>query len=168
MKDGGKHIAYISAGSNIGDKLSNCQKGFDSLGRLDSAVILKQSPFYKTEPVDYTDQDWFVNVAAKIETGLEPLDLLRELKVIEKAVGRRKNAIRFGPRVLDLDIILYDDVVMESNGLCIPHPRMHQRRFVLQPICDMDPEAVHPVFNAKMRDLLENLGKGSQEVVPCC
>ncbi len=167
MKDGGKHIAYISAGSNIGDKLSNCQKGFDSLARSGSAVILTQSPFYKTEPVDYTDQDWFVNAAAKIETGLGPLDLLRQLKAIEKAVGRRESAIRFGPRVLDLDIIMYDDVVMELDGLCIPHPRMHQRRFVLQPICDIDPDALHPVFGAKMRDLLKNLGEDSQRVVPC-
>ncbi|MCD6224436.1 MAG: 2-amino-4-hydroxy-6-hydroxymethyldihydropteridine diphosphokinase, partial [Deltaproteobacteria bacterium] len=99
------HTVLISAGSNIGDKSGNCKKGISALIRAESAVLFKESKLYKTEPVDYTDQDWFVNCAVKISTPLEPLELLTEIKRIESEAGRKKDAVRFGPRVLDLDII---------------------------------------------------------------
>ena len=104
-----KHTAYIGAGSNIGNKLLNCQNGIDSLAKSGTSVLKKRSPFYKTEPVDYRDQDWFINVIVKIETTLDPLQLLNQLNAIEQKTGRTRTPIKFGPRILDLDIIFYDD-----------------------------------------------------------
>jgi 2-amino-4-hydroxy-6-hydroxymethyldihydropteridine diphosphokinase len=159
------HTAYIGAGSNIGNKLINCQKGIDDLTISGKAVLKAQSQIYKTDPVDYTDQDWFVNFVVKIETFLDPFQLFNELKLIEHNTGRVDGAIRFGPRVLDLDIILYDDLVTNSSELIIPHPRMHKRRFVLRPICDIDPNIVHPVFKKDMQYLLDILEEDEQRIV---
>lgn len=155
-----KHTAYISIGSNIGDKLLNCQKGISALTKSGRSVIIGQSNFYKTEPADYTDQDWFVNSAVKIETTLDPFQLLYELKIIEKHAGRTEDPIRYGPRILDLDVIFYDDIVINSSKLIIPHPKMHKRRFVLKSICDIDSKLVHPVLKMDMQYLLDNLIKG--------
>ncbi len=159
------HIAYISVGSNLGHKLENCRNGIAALTRSADIEFIDQSPIYRTEPVDYQDQDWFVNYAVKIETVLDPLSLLNILKSIELEAGRVPQAIRFGPRVLDLDIILYDDVVQNDSRLTIPHPRMHKRRFVLKPICDIDPDINHPVLQQTMLDLLENLAEDGQGII---
>lgn len=159
------HIAFISVGSNIGDKLQNCRKGIAALAAGGRSILRGQSHFYRTEPVDYSDQDWFVNAVVKIETDNEPAVLFRELKTIEKEAGRKKNAIRFGPRILDLDILLYDRLILESAELIIPHPRMHQRRFVLQPMCDIDPLMVHPVLKKDMQSLRDALGENKQRII---
>lgn len=158
------HVAYISVGSNIGNKLENCKKGVNLLLRSDSVTLKTQSPFYKTDPVDYLDQDWFINYVIKIETSLNPFELLNRLKSLQKDAGRPNDAIRFGPRILDLDIILFDDAVINSENLTIPHPRMHKRRFVLKPICDIDPEIIHPVFKKNMKYLLYNMNDEEQEI----
>jgi 2-amino-4-hydroxy-6-hydroxymethyldihydropteridine diphosphokinase len=160
------HIAYISVGSNIGDKLENCQKGVAALISSRSAQILRQSRIYKTAPVDYTDQDWFINYALKIHTALNPFQLLSTLIDIQHQAGRSVGKIRFGPRVLDMDIIFYDDLVIQSEKLIIPHPRMHKRRFVLRPICDIDPDIIHPVLKKSMRYLLNSLNQDGQSVEP--
>jgi 2-amino-4-hydroxy-6-hydroxymethyldihydropteridine diphosphokinase len=115
--------------------------------------------------VDYSDQDWFVNVVAKIQTQSEPAVLFRDLKSVERGFGRKKDGIRFGPRILDLDILLYDRLILKSVELTIPHPRMHQRRFVLQPMCDIDPHMVHPVLKKDMRSLLDALGENEQRII---
>ena len=159
------HTAYLSVGSNLGRKLENCRNGVAALSHCPEIRLIDQSPIYRTEPVDYQDQDWFVNYAVKIETEIDPLSLLNFLKSIEQAAGRMPHSIRFGPRVLDLDIILYDDVVQHDSGLTIPHPRMHKRRFVLKPICDIDPDIIHPVLRQKLRCLLENLDDAGQGIV---
>ena len=163
-----KHTAYISIGSNIGDKLLNCQKGIAALTKSGRSFITGQSDYYKTEPVDYTDQDWFVNSAVKIETALDPFQLFCELKAIEKETGRTEGRIKYGPRILDLDIIFYDDIVINSSKLIIPHPDMHKRRFVLKPICDIDSKLVHPVLKMDMQYLLNNLDDKHQRVVQYC
>ena len=163
-----KHTAYISVGSNIGDKLLNCRKGISALTKSGKSVITGQSNFYKTEPVDYTDQDWFVNSVVKIETTFDPFQLLYELKIIEKDAGRTEDPIRYGPRILDLDIIFYDDIVINSSGLIIPHPKIHKRRFVLKPICDINPKFIHPVLKMDMQYLLNNLDDKKQRVVQYC
>lgn len=161
--------AYICAGSNLGDKTANCRRGIDAVVRLTGNRLIRLSPFYRTEPVDYTDQDWFVNVMAKIATTRTPRSLLRELKGIEAAAGRRAGGIRFGPRVLDLDIIFYGDRIICEDGLEVPHPRMHKRHFVLKPICDIDPAIVHPVCNRTVQALLEDLSTDGQQIslLPC-
>ena len=104
-------------------------------------------------------------IPIKIETTLVPLQLLKELRTIETLAGRTDSGVKFGPRVLDLDILFYDDLVENSSGLVIPHPRMHKRRFVLKPICDIDPKLVHPVLKKDMQYLLDNLDDGGQKVV---
>jgi len=158
------HTAYIGVGSNLGDKLQNCRRGVAELVDDEGSRLVDRSPIYRTEPVDYTDQDWFVNYAVKIATVLEPLALLDKLKSIEHHAGRRRDSVRFGPRVLDLDIILYDDIVMDLPPLVIPHPRMHKRRFVLRPVCDIDPHINHPVFHRTVQSLLEDLTETGQRI----
>jgi 2-amino-4-hydroxy-6-hydroxymethyldihydropteridine diphosphokinase len=157
-----KHAVYISIGSNIGNKLKNCQNGIAALIKPGLSLLRKQSPFYSTEPVDYKKQDWFINVVIKIQSVFDPYQLLSEIKSIQQDAGRISDPVRYGPRVLDLDILLYDDLVINSSGLVIPHPRMHKRRFVLKPICDIDPKVVHPVLKKDMRHLLDNLGDGQK------
>ena len=159
------HTAYISVGSNMGDKLTNCQTGINALTDSGAVRLVDQSPVYRTEPVDYLDQDWFVNCAVKIETRLDPPALLKIIQSIENGAGRVRDAVRFGPRVLDLDIILFDDLVRNDSGLIIPHPRMHKRRFVLKPICDIDPDINHPVLQQTMLSLLENLDDAGQRII---
>jgi 2-amino-4-hydroxy-6-hydroxymethyldihydropteridine diphosphokinase len=147
-------------------RFENCTDGITRLTQSGKAVILKQSGFYETEPVDYTDQDWFVNGVVKIETSLNPSELLKMLKTVEKEIGRTQTIIRYGPRILDMDIIFYDDLVLNSPQLTIPHPRMHKRRFVLCPICDIAPDMIHPVLHYNMRSLLDKLEDCGQKVVP--
>jgi 2-amino-4-hydroxy-6-hydroxymethyldihydropteridine diphosphokinase len=158
------HIAYISAGSNMGDRLQNCRRGIEALTEAGSSRILAQSRIYATEPVDYQDQDWFINMVVKLETAHDPFQLLDHIECIQQAAGRIQDAIRFGPRILDLDIILYDDRTIRSERLVVPHPRMHKRRFVLKPICDIDPAIIHPVLKQEMQFLLKRLSAEEQKV----
>ena len=119
------------------------------------------------KPVDYQDQDWFVNAVIKIGTSLDPFQLLDRLKTIEKDAGRSQEGIRSGPRTLDLDIIFFDDRVMNTARLVVPHPRMHVRRFVLRPICDIDPTIMHPGLGQNVQDLLNQLVTDDQDITPC-
>ncbi len=158
-------IAYISVGSNLGNKLENCRRGIQSLTRQN--VWLKaQSCIYQTEPVDYADQDWFINYVVKIETKLDPFQLLDLIQTIQRNAGRIQDEIRFGPRILDLDILLFDGVVINSERLIIPHPRMHKRRFVLKPLCDIDPAIIHPVLGMDVQSLLDTLDDNEQRIHP--
>lgn len=159
-----KHIAFISVGSNMGDKIENCTNGIAALAQSEISTLIKQSKFYFTEPVDYKDQDWFVNSMVKIETVLDPFQLFYKLQSIQQDAGRIHDAIRYGPRILDLDIILFDDMVINSSKLIIPHPRMHKRCFVLKPFCDIDPKIVHPVLKKDMQYLLDNLDDNGQRI----
>jgi 2-amino-4-hydroxy-6-hydroxymethyldihydropteridine diphosphokinase len=158
------HIAYISVGSNMGDKLENCQRGIKALTETGTSRVLAQSRIYTTEPVDYEDQDWFINTMVKLETSHDPYELLDQIESIQSAAGRVNDPIRFGPRILDMDIILYDDRIIDSERLVVPHPRMHKRRFVLEPICDIDPSIIHPVLKKEMQFLLKHLGDDTQKV----
>lgn len=159
------HIAFLSIGSNLGNPRENCIKAIRDMNISGFCIVTAQSPFYKTEPVDFIDQGWFVNAALKIRTMLEPLDLLKKLKSLETNAGRPDKNIRFGPRVLDLDIIFYDQMIMTSSDLTLPHPRMHKRRFVLKPVCDIDPWMRHPVLKESMLSLIINLRDEEQKVI---
>jgi 2-amino-4-hydroxy-6-hydroxymethyldihydropteridine diphosphokinase len=158
-------IVYLSIGSNSGNRYKNYRYGIDRLIRLVSSSLITESSLYETEPVGFKNQGWFLNAVIKIETMLEPLDLFGRLKVIEIASGRDFNQVRFGPRTLDLDIILYGDLIINSASLTIPHPRMHERRFVLKPLCDIDPSIVHPVLMKSALRLLKELGDSEQKVI---
>ncbi len=159
-------VVYLSVGSNLGNRFENCRNGILMLLDNTGSLMLKRSPFYETEPVDYENQDWFVNAVLKIETGLPPPALLKELKRVEKNAGRNFEQVCFGPRILDLDILLYGNLVENTDQLIIPHPRMHKRRFVLKPLCDIAPEIVHPVFKKSMIRLLEQLEDCEQKIFP--
>ncbi len=160
-----KDTVFISVGANLGDKMANCRYGIARLAQLDGRTDLVTSPFYRTAPVDYLDQDWFVNAALRFQTRLEPLALLDHIAVIQSQAGRRGDKIRFGPRQLDLDIIFYGQRTIRTPRLEIPHPRMHKRRFVLQPICDIDPQFRHPVMGQSVQRLLERLEDEEQEII---
>ena len=161
------HIAYIAVGSNMGDKLSNCRNGIEALASgTRQTKVEAVSPFYKTEPMDYKDQDWFVNAVIEISTELLPLKLLDTLQGIQKNAGRITDKIRYGPRILDLDIIFFDNLVMDDKRLQIPHPRMHERRFVLQPLCDISPNMIHPVMKKTVKSLMNLLDDREGQVVP--
>jgi 2-amino-4-hydroxy-6-hydroxymethyldihydropteridine diphosphokinase len=158
--------AFISVGSNIGDKLDYCRQGIADLTRPGVATLMAASPFYKTAPVDYRDQDWFINAALKIETHLTPFKLLDRIQAIQRAAGRIKQTVKFGPRTLDLDIVFYEDRVVRTERLIVPHPRMHKRRFVLQPICDIDPAILHPLLGKTVAQLLSELDDHRQQIEP--
>ncbi len=153
-----KNIVLIGVGSNLGDKVSTCRSAIDRLDHLKEIRILKRSSLYKTEPVGYLDQEWFVNCVIKVETAFGPYELLGCLKNLEGALGRQKTFL-WGPRVIDLDILLFNKEELRSKGLQIPHPHLHERAFVLVPLCEIDPQAFHPCLNKTARTLLENLGE---------
>ena len=151
----------------MGEKRENCRNGIDSLATASpQTTVVAVSPFYKTEPMDFKDQDWFVNAVIQIETDLDPVALLDTLQGIQKNAGRSVDKIRYGPRILDLDIIFFDDLVIDSNRLQIPHPRMHERRFVLQPLCDISPKKIHPVLKKTVESLMDMLDDREGKVIP--
>ena len=157
-------IAYISIGSNLGDCVGNCIRGMDAIAATEGIELLARSKLFVTEPVDYRDQPWFINAMIKVRTTLAPLELLAVLKEIEREAGRTKQPVRFGPRVLDLDILFYEDMVVNSDVLVLPHPRMHKRHFVLRPFCDIDPTVEHPVYKKNVRELFDMLDEQGQKV----
>jgi len=159
------NIAYLSTGSNMGDKLGNCRNGLSALDQTDGIRMESVSAFYLTEPMEYVDQPWFVNAAVRIRTALDPLHLLAALKTLEQRSGRMGSGIRFGPRTLDFDIIFYNDKVLETSLLIVPHPRMHEREFVLRPICDLAPDLLHPVLKKTACQLLAALPPGGQQCI---
>lgn len=154
---------YIALGSNMGDKMATCRRALDLLSR--AGRVTKVSSFYCTEPVGYPNQEDFINAVAELETSLSPLALLAACHVIEDKLGRSR-LLQWGPRTIDLDILLYGDQVVNNSELTIPHPLMAERRFVLVPLCEIAPQATHPVVRKTVADLLKEL-TDSHRVVRC-
>jgi 2-amino-4-hydroxy-6-hydroxymethyldihydropteridine diphosphokinase len=153
-------LAAIALGSNLnsefGDREANLEEAVQRIGGL--GEVRAVSSFYDTEPVGFLEQPRFLNGALVLETELEPVELMRELLGVERAMGReREGAIAKGPRVIDLDLLLYGDVVMSTEELTLPHPEMQARRFVLEPLAEIAPEWVHPVLGVTVGTMLERL-----------
>jgi 2-amino-4-hydroxy-6-hydroxymethyldihydropteridine diphosphokinase len=147
-------VVYLGIGSNLGDRKGNC---LAALRRLEAKEIhiKKQSSMLETKPWGVTAQPDFINMAAEAETVLSPEDLLSVLKDTEIEMGREPG-MRWGPRVIDLDILFYDDKIIRSEFLIIPHPFLHERAFVLEPLSEIAPDFVHPVVKKTIRELLAN------------
>jgi 2-amino-4-hydroxy-6-hydroxymethyldihydropteridine diphosphokinase len=136
--------AYIGIGSNVGDRTSFCRRAVEALDKTSGISVEKVSSLYETTPVGGPPQRSFVNLVARISTDLNPRELLEACKTIEERLGREPSEMRWGPRVIDLDVLLYDDEKVNEPGLEIPHPRIAQRRFVMIPLLEIDPEASDP------------------------
>lgn len=156
-------IAYIGLGSNQGDKIANCRSAIELLAK--SGHVVRASSLYCTEPMGYAEQDDFVNAVVELETGLSPEALLNQCRAIEEELGRVRT-IHWGPRTIDVDILLYGATMIETPELTIPHSLLHTRRFVLVPLCEIAPQVFHPKLQKTASDLLLNL-HDHQRVTRC-
>lgn len=151
---------YIGLGANLGNQVETLRQAVTELSKL--GTITAVAGLYRSAPVGYTDQPWFYNSVVELDSDLEPLELLHECQRIETELGRVRT-IRFGPRTLDIDLLLTGEQVLDTPELQIPHPRMHQRRFVLVPLSEIAPELVHPIAHRTMSELRRDLDPVAQE-----
>ncbi len=154
---------YLALGTNLGDRFGNLRAAVEALAP--DVAVLAESRVYETPPWGYEDQPAFMNMAVKTETDLSPVDLLAHLKHLEEELGRRQS-FHWGPRLIDIDILFYDNLVMDTPQLVIPHPRLHERAFVLVPLADIAPDLMHPVLNKTIRQLLSEVDASGIVTVP--
>jgi 2-amino-4-hydroxy-6-hydroxymethyldihydropteridine diphosphokinase len=151
------HRALIGIGSNLGDRKANYREALDRVGALPNTRIVKASSLYESEPLGDA-KTWFVNAVIEIETDCSPDELLKRLKAIEKAMGRKRvKGKRWGSRIIDLDILFFDKEIVNKRTLRIPHKEIQNRRFVLVPLCELAPQLIHPRLNVTMSELLATL-----------
>jgi 2-amino-4-hydroxy-6-hydroxymethyldihydropteridine diphosphokinase len=149
-------ICFIAVGSNLDNPTERCLEAVYRLSSVSGIKVLRRSSLYRTEPVGFTEQDWFINAVAEIRTELTPHELLKVLHEVEDGMGRVRGQ-KWGPRVIDLDILLYGQEVIQEEDLVIPHPLLHKRRFALGPLCEIASYVIHPAFGVSMRGLMDRL-----------
>jgi len=149
-----KKRAYLSLGSNLGDRAANLEAAIERLG--EPGTVVARSALYETEPVEMEQQPWFLNCVVAIETELMPKQFLARILGIEQKMGRRRTEPK-GPRTIDIDILLFGGSIVDTATLTIPHPAMHQRRFVLEPLAEIAPELRHPALKKTVREMLDAL-----------
>jgi len=152
-------IAFIGIGSNVGDKIENCTRAITEINRCKQNRLVAESSLYKTEPIGYTQQDWFINCVIEIKTSFTAYQLLNVLEDIEISMGRER-ILKWGPRIIDLDILFFDDEIIRCKGLTIPHPEVQNRAFVLIPLCEIAGNYVHPLLKKSIAQLAADLGNG--------
>jgi 2-amino-4-hydroxy-6-hydroxymethyldihydropteridine diphosphokinase len=145
---------FFGLGTNLGNRKANLRKAIEMIGEH-IGKVLKSSSIYETAPWGFDSEDDFLNMVVLVETTLTPLELMKKIVTIESMLGRERNQDRYSSRIIDIDILLYDDLILNENGLKIPHPLMHERRFVLVPLNELAPELIHPVKGKSIRVLLE-------------
>lgn len=151
-----EQTAYIGLGSNLGPREETLRQGLAELARREEITVIRVSSFIETEPVGGPPQGPFINAAAELRTALSPRELLKVLQQVEDQFGRERS-VRWGPRTLDLDLLLYEGSLINEPDLQVPHPLMHRRRFVLEPLCEIAPQARHPLRGKTVRELLTDL-----------
>ena len=151
-----QEVVYLGLGSNLGDKVANCLRALTEVSASHHNHIKAVSSLYKTEPIGYRDQDWFINCVAEVSTLLSPRALLQILQEIERRMGKRQ-LFKWGPRVIDLDILLYGAEVVQEADVIIPHPYLHKRGFVLFPLAELAPDLLHPVLKKTVKELLKGI-----------
>lgn len=148
------HQVFVAIGSNLGSRKANHLEAMERINAIPRTRIVRQSSFYESEPHGDA-KTWFVNSVVELQTELSPEELLKKLLAIEEAMGRKRvKGKRWGSRIIDLDILLYENAVINKRNLKIPHPELHNRRFVLLPLAELAPTAVHPVLNKTVSELL--------------
>ena len=158
-----RHQAYIGFGSNLGNRLNNCKNAIKALGALSFCSLLKTSSFYESSPVGLVEQPAFINGVVLLETAEDAHWLLRQMQEIENVFGRIRT-LKWGPRSIDLDLLLFDDQTINTPELSVPHPFLHERRFVLEPLNEVAPSCRHPSLGKSVADLLNDLKDGDHWV----
>jgi len=156
-----KKTVYLSLGSNLGDRAGNLETAIEHLEEV--GTVVRRSSVYETEPVEVERQPWFLYCVVAIETELMPKQFLSRVLAIEQKMGRRRTQPK-GPRPIDIDILLFGGSVVDTSALTIPHPAMHERRFVLEPLTEIAPDLCHPVFKKTVREMLAALPSKSDAV----
>jgi 2-amino-4-hydroxy-6-hydroxymethyldihydropteridine diphosphokinase len=147
------HKVYLGIGTNLGDREKNLR---DSIVKIEKHIgrVLRSSPVYETAPWGFDAENDFLNIVAEVETSLSPDEIMKQILMIESTLGRDRDQDRYSSRVIDIDILLYDDLVIDQKGLKVPHRLMHERRFVLVPLCEIAPDIIHPVLKKSISSLL--------------
>ncbi|MDD5724418.1 MAG: 2-amino-4-hydroxy-6-hydroxymethyldihydropteridine diphosphokinase [Syntrophales bacterium] len=149
-------VCFLGIGSNMGNPAANCAVAERHISDRGGVTVLRRSSLYRTQPVGFEEQAWFVNGVIEVRTALRPRPLMDVILGVEDEMGRIRNE-KWGPRIIDIDVLFYGQAVIEEKDLVIPHPRLHERRFVLVPMNEIAPHVIHPAFGVSVRGLLDRL-----------
>lgn len=154
-------ITFIGIGSNLEEPGSRCQEAIDNIKAADWCQFLRRASFYRTEPVGFLNQAWFINTVVELRTTRSARQVMQEIQAIEKRMGRQK-LLKWGPRIIDLDVLFYGQEIINDDDFVVPHPELYKRRFVMEPLYEIAPYVIHPVFGISVAGLMQRLNDNSQ------